>query len=395
MLTAEQKDVIRSTVPLLESGGEALITHFYQRLLRQHPDLNSLFNQAHQLSGDQPRALARGVLSYARHIDRLEELSELVQIVVNKHVALQVQADHYPLVGTALLQSIEEVLGPELATPAVIEAWACAYQVLAEVLIQAEAGCYERLAAAPGGWRGARRFVLARREIESQEITSFYFLPVDGRAILQHQPGQYIAVRLTIQGEEVRRTYSLSSAHIDHGYRISVKREPGGLVSNFLHDQLHVGDEVDLFPPSGHFVLQPSTRPAVLISGGVGITPTLAMLEQALQRQQPVYFIHAARNRHVHAFRERVDALARQHPHLHRFYCYSQGGGESAPHLGHGTLDADVLSRWLPDTHDVDAYFLGPAGFMGAMYRMLSARGIPRQQLRYEFFGPAKLVEAA
>ena len=122
MLTNAQRDLIKATVPLLESGGEALTTHFYRMMLSEYPEVRPLFNQAHQASGDQPRALANGVLMYARHIDRLEALGPLVRQVVNKHVALQILPEHYPIVGSCLLRAIREVLGVEIATDAVIDA---------------------------------------------------------------------------------------------------------------------------------------------------------------------------------------------------------------------------------------------------------------------------------
>ena len=126
MLTPAQRDIVKSTVPLLESGGEALTTHFYGLLLAEHPELRPLFNQAHQASGEQPRALANGVLMYARHIDKMEAMGGLAQQIVQKHVALQVQPEHYGPVGQCLLRAIREVLGADIATDAVIDAWAAA-----------------------------------------------------------------------------------------------------------------------------------------------------------------------------------------------------------------------------------------------------------------------------
>lgn len=117
MLNAEQRAIIKATVPLLESGGEALTTHFYKMMLSEYPQVRPLFNQAHQASGDQPRALANGVLMYARHIDQLEQLGGLVGQIINKHVALQILPEHYPIVGSCLLRAIEEVLGKDIATP--------------------------------------------------------------------------------------------------------------------------------------------------------------------------------------------------------------------------------------------------------------------------------------
>jgi nitric oxide dioxygenase len=393
MLNAQDRAIVKSTVPLLESGGETLTTYFYTMMLREYPEVRPLFNQAHQASGDQPRALANGVLMYARHIDQLEQLGDLVAKIINKHVALQILPEHYPIVGTCLIRAIEEVLGSEIATPEVLTAWTNAYNQLAGILIGAERTIYDDKADAVGGWRGAREFKVAKRVDESAEITSFYFKPADGGPVLDFVAGQYIGLQLFINGEETRRNYSLSAVAGGGQYRISVKREPNGVASNFLHDHMPVGASINLFTPSGEFTLENSHKPLVLISGGVGITPTLAMLETALKTSRPVHFIHCARNGAVHAFRDWVDGLAARHPQLKPFYCYSEHDGKSsAPHAV-GLLDQQQLEQWLPEDRDLDAYFLGPKGFMAAIKRQLKAAGVPEKQSRYEFFGPASALE--
>jgi nitric oxide dioxygenase len=393
MLNASDRAIVKSTVPLLESGGEALTTHFYKKLLSRYPQVRPLFNQAHQASGDQPRALANGVLMYARHIDQLEQLGDLVAKIINKHVALQILPEHYPLVGECLLEAIREVLGEEIATDEVISAWGNAYGQLADILIGAEKSIYDEKAQASGGWRGAREFKIVAKIPESAEITSFYFAPADGQPILDPTPGQYIGMQLFLDGEEVRRNYSLSARAGNNQYRISVKREPGGRASNYLHDHVQVGDSINLFTPSGEFTLTHSEKPLVLISGGVGITPTLAMLEAALETQRPIHFIHCARNGSVHAFRDWVEDLAARHPQLKRFYLYSEDDGASPAGHGIGLLDQARLEQWLPENRDVDAYFLGPKGFMASVRRQLRAAGVPDGQARYEFFGPASALE--
>ncbi len=393
MLTNAQRDLIKATVPLLESGGEALTTHFYRMMLSEYPEVRPLFNQAHQASGDQPRALANGVLMYARHIDRLEALGPLVAQIVNKHVSLQILPEHYPIVGSCLLRAIREVLGAEIATDVVIDAWAVAYQQLADILINAEESQYAQNAAAPGGWRGARAFRVARKVIESAEITSFHLVPVDGGALLDHQPGQYIAMRLQLNGEEVRRNYSLSALANGREYRISVKREPGGRVSNHLHDEVQVGDVLELFPPAGEFTLSESNKPLALISAGVGITPALAMLDAARHSGRPIHFIHCARNAEVHAFRDWVDAHAAEHPQIRHYVCYSEPrAGDTAD--AEGFLSRELLEQWLPAERDLDAYFLGPKPFMAQVKRHLQALGVPAEQSRYEFFGPASALDS-
>jgi nitric oxide dioxygenase len=298
MLSDTHRAIVKSTVPLLESGGEALITHFYKMLLRDHPQVRPFFNKAHQASGEQPRALANGVLMYARHIDHLEQLGDLVTTIVSKHVALQILPEHYPMVGDSLLRAMREVLGADIATDEVIEAWAAAYGQLADILIGLEQKVYDEREQAAGGWRGARKFVVVRKQTESDEITSFYFEPQDGKPLLAFEPGQFIGLRVVVDGEEMRRQYSLSTTvNNDHQYRISVKRESGGKVSNYLHDKLQEGATIDLFPPSGDFTLTANSKPLLLVSGGVGITPMLAMLEAALPTGRPIVFIHAARCR--------------------------------------------------------------------------------------------------
>jgi nitric oxide dioxygenase len=394
MLTNVQRAIIKSTVPLLEAGGEALTKHMYNMLLSEFAEVRPLFNPAHQASGDQPRALANGILMYAKNIDRLEALGDLSAKIVNKHVSLQIQPEHYPIVGACLLRSIREVLGAEIATDAVIAAWGAGYQQLADILIQAEEQAYAQIEAAPGGWRGERAFRVTRKEPESSEITSFYMEPADGGPLAQHLPGQHLGLRLQIAGQDQRRSYSLSAAPNGKELRISVKRQAGGLVSNYLHDHVSPGDLLQVFPPAGIFTLAQSVKPLVLISAGVGITPTVAMLQQALKTSRPIYFIHCARNRAVHAFRETVDGLRTTHPQLKRFYDYSEvtEATDSDCVDGAGRLDKDRLAKWLPSNLDVDVYFLGPQSFMALVKRNLKELGVPESQTHFEFFGPASAL---
>ncbi|WP_241151899.1 FAD-binding oxidoreductase, partial [Pseudomonas viridiflava] len=93
----------------------------------------------------------------------------------------------------------------------------------------------------------------------------FYLEPVDGQPVIEHKAGQYIGLRLNVQGREIRRNYSLSAASTGIGYRISVKKEVGGLASSYLHDKVRVGETLELFPPSGEFTLIEGSKPLVLI----------------------------------------------------------------------------------------------------------------------------------
>ncbi|MHC8304844.1 NO-inducible flavohemoprotein [Pseudomonas sp. PB3P13] len=394
MLTQSQREIIKATVPILETGGEALATHFYKIMLAGHPEVRPLFNQAHQANGAQPRALANGVLMYAKNIDRLENLGPLASQIVNKHVALQILPQHYPIVGACLLRAIREVLGEEIATDAVIDAWAVAYQQLADILINAEEEVYYNIAHAPGGWRGGRLFRVSCKVPESSEISSFYLEPVDGKAVIAHKPGQYIGLRLEIDGTEIRRNYSLSAPTSGSGLRISVKREAGGVASNYLHDEITAGSVLELFPPLGNFILVEGTKPLVLISGGAGITPTLAMAETALKAgKREVVFIHYARSARAQSFQATLDRWQQRYP-LFKLYTVHSEASADAEHLptATGMPAMEHLTQWLPQDRNVEAYFIGPRPFMKFMRRSLDELGVPAVQTHYEFFGPEEAL---
>lgn len=388
MLSTEHQHIVKSTVPLLEAGGEALTSHFYDLLLTERADLRGMFNSAHQATGAQARALAGGVLMYAKHIDELDALGELAGRVVNKHVSLQVQPEHYPVVGEYLLRSIREVLGPDVATPVVIEAWGAAYGQLADMLIAAEHDMYGTQAATEGGWRGFRRFRVAERVVESEEIVSFHLVPEDGGPVMVNAPGQYIAIQVIVDGAPLRRNYSLSAVSDGTRYRISVKRDPGGVVSGFLHDHVKAGDIVELTAPAGVFQLAETTRPLVLIGGGVGQTPLMAMLEAAAaQGTRDIRYLHFARSPAVQAFRARVEQLAAEYPRVTFAFFYdhdpSVPGG-----LPPGRVSRDLLGASLPADRDVDVYIVGPAPFMTTVVQSLRELSVPPERCITEFFGP-------
>lgn len=396
MLSAKTIALVKATVPVLQEHGEAITRHFYPLMFREHPEVKAFFNEAHQAHGTQPRALASAVLAYAAHIDRLDELAAALPRIVHKHVALGVLPEHYPIVGHCLLQAISEVLGAA-ATDEIIQAWAEAYGALAQVLIQAEESVYAANAERNGGWRGARAFRVARREVESELITSFYLVPADGGTLPPFQPGQYLTLVLSIDGAPTRRNYSLSGAPGADCWRISVKREAGGKVSNWLHEQAQVGSELQVLQPAGDFVLEeqaPASRPLVLVTGGVGITPAMSMLESSAASGREIRFVHAARHGGAHAFRARVQALAAQYPNVQPYFLYDEPREGDQPHAV-GRLTPEVLAQHLPEDRDVDLYFLGPKPFMQAVRRQALALGVPESRLRWEFFGPLESLEEA
>ncbi|MCR8923430.1 NO-inducible flavohemoprotein [Dasania sp. GY-MA-18] len=393
MLSQQSKDLVNASLPAVGPKVDEITAVFYPIMFSRYPQVKAYFNQAHQAEGSQPRALANAVVAYATNLDRLELLGDAVALIVQKHVSLNILPEHYPIVGECLLAAIKEVLG-DVASDEILAAWGEAYQQLADLLIAAEEQAYQQNEQQQGGWRGEREFILRRKEQESEVISSFYFEPADGKAIAKHLAGQYTTIVFSVNGETLRRNYSLSNQPGTDYYRISVKREPGGVASNYLHDHLSVGDRVALTPPAGNFTLNQENRPVVLLTGGVGITPAMSMLNPALASGREVHFVHAAINGRHHAFKEHVDQLAVQHSNLKINYCYEKPSAEDKPHA-QGYLNRELLADMLPSDKNIDVYMLGPKPFMRASYSALKALGVPVENIQYEFFGPLESLEPA
>ncbi|KAJ5385903.1 hypothetical protein N7509_008444 [Penicillium cosmopolitanum] len=339
-LTTEQKQIVKSTIPALEQHG-----------------LN---------------ALAHAVWAYAVNIDHPEALAGAVSRIGHKHASLGVTADQYPIVGKHLLAAIKEVLGPAVTAP-VVDAWGAAYQELADIFITFESNIYQQSVETPGGWKGWRKFFISDKVSESDEIISFHLTPP--------------------------RQYSLSDSPSPDHFRISVKQEfasgpkPAGRISNVLHESLPVGAELDVSMPFGDFVLDVNaTSPAVLISGGVGLTPMMSMLKTIIQQQgqaRQVVFIHAARNGHVHAMKQDLARITADHPSVSRIVFYEETTkrdkqGVDYDHVGRFDLVKVREEAVIPDAN---YYICGPQPFMKAQSMSLEAMGVSPDRIHMEVFG--------
>lgn len=261
---------------------------------------------------------------------------------------------------------------------------------------------------APLGERksGFRELKLIAKIRESSVVTSFHLEPVDPHGWRAFQPGQFLVLRIPSAdgGGFVLRNYSVSCPPSNTGsYRITVKREsapqpglPDGLGSCHLHDRVEVGDVLVAEGPRGDFVLdRESTRPVVLLSGGVGLTPLVSMLHALAATDRRVHFIHACDNGNVHALRDEVEALAASRPGIAPHFCYRFPTDEdkaSRRHHSEGLVTRELLQSLLP-LDDYEVYLCGPPPFMQALYPILRGLGIEKHRIFYEFFGPATVLE--
>lgn len=392
-------DIVKATVPALEKSGTAVTDRMYQRLFRT-PEIRDLFNQSHHgETGAQSKALTAAIIAYGRNIDNLGVLASRVERITQKHVGLNILPEHYPYVADALLGAIKDVLG-DAATEEILDAWGEAYWFLAELLKAREASIYAGLAAAPGGWNGWRDFTVKSVTPESEIIHSFILVPTDGRGVVRHRPGQYLTFALDVPGTGVlKRNYSISSAPNAQSYRISVKREMGsgsspGLASNWLHDHAGPGTVLKVAPPAGEFFLDEGhAGPVVLLSGGVGLTPMMSMLEAVAGSGsgRPTWYIHGAENGRVHAMRDHSRTLAAQAGNITLRTYYNApdpADVQGRDYDEQGFISMDWIAANTP-TQEAAYYLCGPRPFLRAMVGGLAGRGVPLGNIHYEFFGPA------
>lgn len=379
MLTDAQKSVITATVPVLAEHGVALITHFYGRMLKYNPELQQVFNITHQRTGHQARALASAVLAYAQHIDNPAVLQKAVTHIAHKHVSVGIRAEHYPIVGHHLIESIREVLG-EAASPSIIEAWTAAYEQLAQIMIAAEGTLYSEAACSQGGWSGWRSFVITEKCSETDDVVSLLLKPVDGGSVMAVKPGQYVSVRLFLREENMvqPRQYTVTQSGTNH-LRITVKHvsaqgsKPEGMVSKALHAS-PVGTVVDVSAPAGELTLPEGRTPVVFISAGIGVTPIVAMLK-TIEETREVVHLHVCRTSNDFVLRNEVEAAMEGRDCRTLHVCYTQGKGRP-----------DVATYGTLVRPEADYVICGPDGFMKDVVHTLTGQGVPADKLHIERF---------
>ncbi len=271
-----------------------------------------------------------------------------------------------------------------------------------------------------GTWAGAEQlmaaearraewhpFRIARIVDESSVIRSFHLEPADGTAPASFAAGQFLTLRVVPDGlnKPLVRTFTVSSAPGAGRYRISVKREGTGGASAYLHDRMSVGDIVEVKAPKGAFVIDPAeTRPAVLIAGGVGITPMISMAQHVVnegirtRHTRPLTVIHAARTMAERAFAPDLRALVAQSCGAMR-YISILSAPEKDARLGsdfdrRGRVDADLLRRVLA-LDDYDVFVCGPEGFTQDIHDALRQLGVQDARIFAEAFGPSPLNRQA
>lgn len=292
-------------------------------------------------------------------------------------------------------------LSRALRVPALSQGWKTS---LASLATQADGsvgntGLSVAASGPPPSWQGFRPLTVTSIRDESADVRSLGLADPEGHRLPNWLPGQSITLRVRPEpaGIAVIRNYSLSNSPGSGTYRISVKREPAGQGSGYLHTRVAVGDVLDVAAPRGTFVLTPDPadddRPVVLLSAGVGITPVLSMLHALAEAgsRREVWWLHGARDGVANAFaaecRELLDLLPGSH--LQVFYSRPAASDRlGADYTTAGRLSAEAFDA-LGVPKDADAYLCGPVDFMAALRAGLEAYGLAADHVFSETFGAA------
>lgn len=265
---------------------------------------------------------------------------------------------------------------------------------------------------AQAGWNGIRKFSVAKKIAQCEDVFSFYLRPHDGRPLPVFKPGQYLTFQLDLPGRDkpLVRCYSLSdSPHQKDYYRVTIKKEkappdrpelPPGAGSTYFCDAVKEGDILNVKAPTGHFFLDMAkSNPVVLLAGGVGITPMLSMANAiaASGSRREVYFFFGVRNGAEHIHKDELQKLAAENENIHLHVAYSKpGAGDVAGRDYHhaGRVSIELLKEVLP-SNNFEYYLCGNGAFMKSLTDGLEAWGVPEKDVYFEAFGPATVKKKA
>ena len=295
-----------------------------------------------------------------------------------------------------------DALERALRVPALSPGWKASLQSLvkqgAHNTAAGNSGLTGSIAPSPA-WPGFRSLRVTSSCDESRNVRSLCLSDPDGRQLPAWLAGQSITLRIPAQqgSTPLIRNYSLSNQPGSDAYRISVKREPLGTVSTQIHENVKVGDVLDVAAPRGTFFLDDSQDPVILLSAGVGVTPVLSMLYSLVKTgsKRPVWWLHGARDGSEHPFAREAQELLKRLPNKQSRVFFSRPrptDRQGVDYDQNGRLSADTLSGLGLPTN-AQAFLCGPDSFMNELSEALAACGVDPTNIHTErFCAPAGIT---
>ena len=422
MLSPYAADAVRATIPVVAEHQAEITRKFYGIMAATHPPVLQAFDHGFHDAGVDREALMSAVLHYARRLVDMAAIrdggnvsepsgteSPGLRPVIAAYQASGLTPDQVLIAARVLSRAFTEVLG-DRTTPEIARHWDQVFWLFATSSIADDAMRHQH--GAPTEDVPWRPWTVVRREDEATDTMSFTLAPADGGPFPGFKAGQYAAVAVTLpDGTRHRRDYTPTRGRRPGTIRVTVRRlrgydgAPDGLVSSYLQECVGEGDTLDVGPFVGDVTLDTSAAPLVLISAGVGITYTAALLDDVAENQpnRKVISVHADRSPGSHALMSEIALHASQLTDFTQYTWYEApdpeavgqepSGPESegtqpvqpdeAGHVRWGRVKVQELT--LPATGQI--YLCGPLGFMNDIRNGLIRIGHNPHRIHYEVFG--------
>jgi len=391
-LSKKTIDTIVATAPVVGPRALEITSAFYKKVIGKHPGLLSIFNPAHNvpISLHQPKALAGAIVAYASNITDLSPLvvpGGPVDAICHRHAALCLYPAQYVVVYENLMETIGEVLGSDVVTEEIAAAWSEAVLFLAKVFIDQEESLYQMAEQRSGGWSGLMDFRVSEITTVAKDIKSFSFQPPSGseleRKAFNFTLGQYLSIKVDPKkdGLTAPRHYTVTSPPDANYLQCTVKKLKGGVVSTYLHEQLQVGDIVQLAAPFGVFTIEDTNevKSAVLISAGIGVTPMINF--QRALKDKVQLSVHVDSTPESYAYRELFNPSDDNQTTTKTLEKYTRVGKGGRPNIKQ--LVQEIID--IVDGPNHNFYICGPESWMDAVQKELMEH--KAQKVMCEVFG--------
>jgi len=371
-VTAEQKKLLQSSLPTLREHSNDFTSKLYGTLFKEHPEYLNYFNQTNQKSGKQPAALAETVFNFVEHLDNLNDMAPQMSRLSNKHRAVNVQPELYPVFGQYFVRAIEETLGSK-ATAETMAAWKALYNQMSSTFIKQEKELYEKL----GNDKGFVPFTITKKDNVSSGPTVVLTLKrQDGGKPWPYNAGQYITLRVEKGGHFQQGHYIPLEPANDSTYTVACRAghvDQNTIVSEEMINHRAVGDTVLVSAPSGSFGLVDDAKNSLFIAGGIGIASLLGLINELNKQGKAgsASVIQCAESADRAAFADQLRSLLQD-----RYVLLTKDKPLSKNHL-EGKLKSD--------TH---VYTAGSETFLAVVENVLNQAGHPKSQTHIKSIEP-------
>lgn len=398
MLSNNQKKIVLQTSNLLKENSGDLLNVFYTSLFEQHPEVLNIKNLGDLEQTETQSHILSTIITCVEKIAKTQNINKLINTLRQQYTKLEISPEQYEIMGSYFIQAIVKILKHE-ASAETRQAWETACQQIVDIILANDIDQNININSNNPLESQWNTFVVKSKVEESDDVISLYLTPVNQTCIIRHLPGQYLQLKMFLPSlnKEVTANYSISSIPNDDYYRITIKRAHKEIntmqerLTNYLYDHLAELDLVALTLPKGNFTLNSNTRDKVFLSGEIGQSPLISMLETIEANNygnHKIVWIHTSKNKNVQAFKNKIRYIANNYPLVTPIMFYDQIDETTADLAQYqGQIDFDKIKEYT-FSNNADYYLSGSKELVEKLKGDLKARNINENQIFYQEYAP-------